>query len=389
MNAIPLFDLADQFALVQDEIRRRIESVFDSQRFILGPEVEELEQALASYVDVRHAIGCASGTDALLLPLKALQGSREDEVVVPTFTFFATAGAVWNAGLKPVFCDVDPETYNVTAQTVDAARTSRTVAVVPVHLFGQMAPIEEIASLPEMADLLILEDAAQATGAARAVHGESIRAGALGDAGAFSFFPTKNLGGFGDGGLVTTNDDALAGTIRRLRVHGGRKMYEHELVGTNSRLDTVQAAVLLAKLRYLDGWLESRRRHARLYTELLSDVDGVRLPKVDSANSHTFNQYTIRADRRDQLRGYLADRGIGSAIYYPVPLHLQPCFADLGYREGDFPVSEQLCREVLSLPVYPELGEDRAAQVAEAVRAFYGASPSVQVSPESLATEQR
>lgn len=373
MSDIPLFDLSDQFARTESDVRRHLEGVFESQRFILGPEVQELEEAFASYVGVGHAIGCASGTDALLLPLKALQGTRADEVVIPAFTFFATAGAVWNAGLQPVFCDVAGDTFNVTAETVDAARTPRTRAVVPVHLYGQMAPVEAIEALPGMDDVLVLEDVAQATGATRDIGGKTVQGGAAGGAGSFSFFPTKNLGGFGDGGMISTDDDVLADDLRRLRVHGGRKMYHHEMVGTNSRLDTLQAAILLAKLPHLEGWIEARRRHAAVYDAMLADVDGVRTPVVAPGNLHTYNQYTLRAERRDALREHLTEQGIGTGLYYPVPLHLQPCFEELGYREGAFPVAERLCGEVVSLPVYPELGEDRAARVAEAVRAFYGA----------------
>ena len=370
---IPLFDLKEQFALVEADVRRRLDDVLATQQFVLGPEVSELEEAFAAEVGVAHAVACASGTDALLLPLMALAGTRDDEVVVPAFTFFATAGAVWNAGMRPAFCDVDEETFNVTARTVAEALTPRTRAVVPVHLYGQMAPVGGIRDLPGMEHVLLVEDAAQATGARRQIGGRSVVAGAAGDCGAFSFFPTKNLGGFGDGGLVTTDDDGLAETLRKLRVHGGRQMYHHEMVGTNSRLDTVQAAVLLAKLPHLDAWIEARRRHAAVYDRMLAGVEGVRTPVVAAGNAHTYNQYTLRADRRDELREHLTRLGIGTGLYYPVPLHLQPCFEGLGYRKGAFPVAESLCEEVVSLPVYPELGEDRAAEVAEAVRAFYGA----------------
>ncbi len=373
MEAIPLFDLKEQFAQVEDDVRRAMESVFDSQRFVMGPEVEALEEAFRAAVGVPHAVACASGTDALLLPLKALQAETGDEAVVPAFTFFATAGAVWNAGLAPVFCDVDEATFNVTADTVAEALGERTRAVVPVHLYGQMAPVEAIRALPGMhGGVLLLEDAAQATGATRQIEGREVAAGAAGDAGAFSFFPTKNLGGFGEGGMVTVRDDELAEDVRKLRVHGGRQMYHHEMVGTNSRLHTLQAAVLLAKLPRLQGWIEARRRHAAVYDAVLADVPGVRIPVVAPGNHHTYNQYTLRVEGRDALREALQGQGIGTGLYYPVPLHLQPCFAELGGQEGRFPVAERLCGEVVSLPVYPELGEERAARVAEAVRGFYG-----------------
>jgi len=364
---IPLLDLVAQYRSIKDDLDGAVLAVVESQRFVLGPEVEALEAELAAYLGVPHGVGCASGTDALLLPLKALGAEPGSEVIVPSFTFFATAGAVWNAGLRPVFCDVDPDTFNVTAATLEAAWTPRTVAVVPVHLFGQMAPMGEIVELARRRGAFVLEDAAQAVGA-RSADGV---AGAVGDAGAFSFFPSKNLGGFGDGGLVTTRDAALAEKLAKLRVHGGRQMYHHEMVGTNSRLDALQAAVLRVKLRHLDGWAAARRENARRYAALLADVEGVRLPHVGDGSFHVYNQFTVRARGRDALREHLTQQGIGSGIYYPVPLHLQECFASLGGRRGDLPVTEALCDEVLSLPIFPELGEDRVGRVAESVRAFY------------------
>jgi dTDP-4-amino-4,6-dideoxygalactose transaminase len=347
--------------------------VVESQAFVLGPEVEAFEGAMASYLGVPHAIGVASGTDALLLPLLALDPRPGDEVIVPAFTFFATAGAVWNAGFRPVFCDVDPETFNVTRETVEAVWTERTRAIVPVHLFGQMAPMEDLLPWAEERGAFVLEDAAQAIGARRRMGGEQVAAGAAAPAGSLSFFPTKNLGGFGDGGMVTARDDALADRVRKLRVHGGRQMYHHELVGTNSRLDALQAAVLAAKLPYLEGWAEARRVNARLYDEHLADVSEVQTPGVGEGNVHVFNQYTVRVRRRDDLRSFLGERGIGTGVYYPVPLHTQACFAGLGVPEGALPVAERLCGEVLSLPVYPELGAERLAEVADAIRSFYAA----------------
>ncbi len=367
LAGVPLLDLTAQYASIQDELDEVVHSVVQSQRFVLGPEVEALETELAAYLGVEHAVGCASGTDALLLVLKALDAEPGSDVIVPTFTFFATAGAVWNAGFRPVFCDVDADTFNVTAATLDAAWTDRTVAVVPVHLFGQMAPMQEIRALAERRGAFVLEDAAQAIGA-KSVDGV---AGTVGDAGAFSFFPTKNLGGFGDGGLIATNDAALAERVGKLRVHGGRQMYEHEMVGTNSRLDALQAAVLRVKLKHLDAWTAARRENACRYEGMLADVAAVRVPALAEGAFHVYNQYTVRAERRDELKSWLGERAIGSGVYYPVPLHLQPCFASLGYGRGDFPVSERLCEEVLSLPIFPELGEDRQARVAEAVRGFY------------------
>ena len=288
-------------------------------------------------------------------------------MVIPAFTFFATAGAVWNAGFKPVFCDVDPVSFNVTAETLDAAWTARTRATVPVHLYGQMAPMDEIRALVSGRGAFVLEDAAQAIGASQG----GAMAGSVGDAGAFSFFPTKNLGGFGDGGIVTTADERLAEKVAKLRVHGGKQMYHHEMVGTNSRLDALQAAVLRVKLKHLDGWTRLRRRNAALYDEVLAGVDGVRTPLALPHQLHVYNQYTLRVDRRDELRAFLTERGIGNGLYYPLGLHLQACFASLGGREGDLPNSERLTREVVSLPIFPELTEGQIMEVAESIRSFY------------------
>lgn len=368
-HAIPLLDLKAQYASIRAELDEAVARVVESQGFVLGPEVEAFEEEIAAYLGVRHAVGVASGTDALLIPLKAMGADPGAEVIVPSFTFFATAGAVWNAGFRPVFCDVDPTTFNVSRATLEAAWTERTAAVIPVHLFGRTAPMGEILDLATERGAFVLEDAAQAIGAS----GPEGKAGAVGDAGAFSFFPTKNLGGFGDGGLVTTDDPALAERVAKLRVHGGRQMYHHELVGTNSRLDALQAAVLRVKLRYLDGWAEARARNAARYREELAEVAEILLPGDGGEGArHVYNQFTVRARRRDELRRFLTDRGIGTGVYYPEPLHLQECFASLGGRAGTLPATETLCGEVLSLPIFPELGEERLAAVCEAVRAFYG-----------------
>ena len=366
---IPLLDLKAQYASIRAELDEAVARVVESQGFVLGPEVEAFEQEIADYLGVRHAVGVASGTDALLIPLKALGAEPGSDVIVPSFTFFATAGAVWNAGLRPVFCDVDPDTFNVSRATLETVWTDRTVAVIPVHLFGRTAPMAEILDLATERGAFVLEDAAQAIGAS----GPEGKAGAVGDAGAFSFFPTKNLGGFGDGGLVTTNDPTLAERVAKLRVHGGRQMYHHELVGTNSRLDALQAAVLRVKLEYLDRWTEARARNAAAYREGLADVAEILVPaEVGAGERHVYNQFTVRTRRRDELRRFLTDRGIGTGVYYPEPLHLQECFASLGGRAGMLPATETLCGEVLSLPVFPELGEERLTAVCQAVRAFYG-----------------
>jgi len=364
---VPFLDLTGQYASIKDDVEEALQRVIEAQRFILGPEVELFEVEMAEYLGCAHAVGVASGTDALLLPLKTIDAAPGAEVIVPSFTFFATAGAVWNAGFRPVFCDVDPGTFNVTGATLEAVWTDRTVAVVPVHLFGQMAPMSEIMDLARARGAFVLEDAAQAVGA-RSTDGV---AGGIGDAGVLSFFPTKNLGGFGDGGMVTTNDGGLADQLAKLRIHGGRKMYHHEMVGLNSRLDALQAAVLRVKLGHLDAWTEGRRANASCYDEFLMDIPEVVTPYVGDGNHHVYNQYTLRVDRRDELRDYLNTNGVGNGVYYPVPLHLQACFASLGGREGDLPVTETLCREVLSLPVFPELGESRVARVSDVIRTFF------------------
>ena len=368
---VPLLDLRAQHDTIRTEIAAALRDVVESQYFVLGPTVDEFERRIAEWIGVDHAIGCASGTDALLLPLMALQPDRELEVIVPAFTFFATAGAVWNAGFRPVFCDVDPETFNVTADSVGEVLTDRTRVVIPVHLFGQMADLPGIQEVVGP-DVRVFEDAAQSIGARLERDGRVLNAGAAGWAGAFSFFPTKNLGAFGDAGMITTGNQDLAERLRKLRVHGGRQMYHHEVVGTNSRLDALQAAVLAAKLPHLEHWTESRQRNAALYRQMLADVPEVILPKQSRGATHVYNQFTIRARRRDELAASLKAQGIGSGIYYPKPLHLQECFLELGGRQGQLPASETLCEQVLSLPIYAELGEDQIALVSEAIRAFYG-----------------
>jgi len=364
---VPFFDLTRQHAAIGLEVRVRLDSVIASQRFVLGEEVEELEAALADYLGVKHAIGVASGTDALLLPLKAIGLEPGDEVITSPFTFFATAGAIHNAGGRPVFADIDPKTFNLDPAAVEAAITPRTRAIVPVHLFGQMADMASFRRITDQHGLFLLEDAAQAIGARQEIDGSFVHTGAVGDCAAYSFFPTKNLGGYGDGGLVATNDDALAEKLRKLRVHGGLQMYHHEMVGTNSRLDALQAAVLLAKLPHLDGWAAARREHAARYDERLEPLERagrLRRPAVVPGNESVYNQYTLRAERRDELRKALGDGGTGTGVYYPVPLHLQECFEYLGYGAGDFPESEHAAEEVLSLPVFPELTEEEGARVA-------------------------
>jgi dTDP-4-amino-4,6-dideoxygalactose transaminase len=345
--------------------------VIERQGFIMGPEVARLEAEVARLSQTRHAVGCASGTDALLLPLHALDLEPGDEVITTPFTFFATAGAIHNAGGTPVFVDIDAATYNISPAAIEAAITPRTRAIIPVHLFGQMAAIERILPIAEAHGLAVIEDAAQAVGARRMVDGAWRMAGELGTVGTLSFFPSKNLGGFGDGGMMVTQDDALADRLRRLRLHGGSRQYFHDEVGFNSRLDTLQAAVLLAKLPHLAEWSAARARNAARYTEAFTGHPAVCPPKTDEGNSHIYNQYTIRVPRRDELQARLKAQGITTAIYYPLSLHLQPCFAHLGYRAGSLPVSEAASTSVLSLPVYPEMPREHQDAVIDATLEFY------------------
>lgn len=372
---VPLLDLTGQFRSIADEVRAALWSVVEEQRFILGPAVERFEAEIAGRLGVGHAVGCASGTDAILLALRALDVERDDEVVTSPFTFFATAGAIHNVGACPVFADIRPDTFNLDPEAAEAAVTERTRAVIPVHLFGQMAEMPAFRALGDRHRVPVLEDAAQAIGARQRTDTGWITTGTLGDACAFSFFPTKNLGAFGDAGMTVTNEAATAERLRRLRVHGGRQMYHHEEVGYNSRLDALQAAVLSAKLPFLDGWTEARRANARFYDAALADLPGIVPPVVLPENESVVNQYTVRVPdgRRDALADFLRERGVGSGVYYPVPLHLQECFAHLGGREGEFPESERAAREVLSLPVFPELTEEQREFVVVTIRSFFGA----------------
>lgn len=367
---VPLLDLRAQHATIRDEVADAIMRVVEDQAFILGPPVEHLETAVAELSGTRFAIGCASGTDALLLALKALDIGPGDEVITAPFTFFATAGTIHNVGAKPVFADIDPDTFNLSPQAAAAAVTPATKAVMPVDLFGQLAPLDAIAAA--IPHLPMIEDAAQSIGATREIGGRTVRAGEIPTIGTFSFFPSKNLGGYGDGGMIVTQDETLATRLRRLRVHGGLKTYYHDEVGYNSRLDSLQAAVLLAKLPRLEEWSAGRRRNAAYYDAAFADLGGVRTPVIDPANVSIYNQYTLRVERRDELQSHLKSKGIGNSVYYPLPLHLQPCFAYLGYDEGAFPVSERAAKEVISLPIYPELSKEQLDQVVRAVREFYG-----------------
>ena len=366
---VPLLDLRAQHATIRDEVVGAVMEVVDSQKFILGEPVERLEQAVAELSRTAHAIGCANGTDALLIAMRALDIGRGDEVITSPYTFFATAGTIHNVGATPVFVDVDPETLNISPEAVAGAITSRTRAIIPVDLFGQIAPIERVAA--SAPGIPIIEDAAQSIGARRRIDGKWRMAGEYATIGTFSFFPSKNLGGYGDGGMIVTQDETLAGRMRRIRVHGGARQYYHDEVGYNSRLDALQAAVLLAKLPHLAKWSATRRENAAYYDRSLAGVGDVRTPRIDPDNESIYNQYTIRTHRRDALKAHLTSRGIGTAIYYPLPLHLQPCFEYLGYRKGSCPESERAAAEALSLPVFPELTRTQLDEVVEGVRSFY------------------
>ena len=384
---VPLLDLKAQFVTIEDEVRAAMDSVFETQRFILGPQVSELEKEIAAYSQCEHAVGVSSGTDALLLALMALGVGRGDEVITTPYSFFATAGVVSRLGARPVFCDIDPLTYNLALETVktfisercesrggkliNRATQGEVKVLMPVHLFGQTAEMPALCDLAAAHGLRVVEDAAQAIGSEYA---GGKRAGSMGDIGCFSFFPSKNLGAFGDGGMCTTNDAALAERMRILRVHGSKPKYYHALVGGNFRLDELQAAVLRVKLRYLDQWTEARQRNAAHYTQALADAglgEAVQTPHRCEGYRHIYNQYVIRVSQRDALQASLKEASIGTEVYYPVSLHAQECFADLGYAKGDFPHSSSAAAQTLALPVYPELTEAQLDYVVDAVAGFH------------------
>jgi dTDP-4-amino-4,6-dideoxygalactose transaminase len=371
MTKIPLLDLKAQYETIRDEVQEALNRVIESQYFILGPEVEALENEVAVYSQCADGIGVSSGTDALLVALMAIDLQPGDEVITTPYSFFATAGCVARLGAKPVFVDIDPQTYNIEPAGIEAAITGRTRAIIPVHLFGQMANMGPIMAIAERYHLYVIEDAAQAIGAE--YHGN--RAGSIGQIGCFSFFPSKNLGAFGDGGMVVTNDAALAGRIKLLRGHGAKPKYFHQRVGGNFRLDALQAAVLRVKLKYLDSWTSARQQHAATYRGLFEAAGlvggAIELPKDMGYGRHIYNQFVIRVKERDRLRDHLKAKGIGSEIYYPLPLHLQECFSYLEYREEDFPVSEDAAKRTLALPVYPEMTETMQAAVVTTVNSFY------------------
>jgi len=376
---VPFLDLKAQYKRIKKEIDQAIAEVVSDQHFILGPKVEALEEAVAAYSSTRHGIGVASGSDALTLSLLALGVGLDDEVITTPFTFFATAGSISHVGAKPVFADIDPQTYNLDPSKIEERITAKTKAIIPVHLFGQCADMDPVREIARDRRLWIIEDAAQAIGADYIRNSvPAQRAGSIGDVGCFSFYPSKNLGGFGDGGMVTTNDDELARRLKLLRVHGASAKYSYQMIGVNSRLDTLQAAVLLVKFRHLEEWTEKRRENAVYYDNLFGEISyqtlGIEIPSVQYDNRHIYNQYVIRVSKRDELREFLTREGIGTDVYYPLPLHLQECYRDLGYAKGDFPHAEEAAQETLALPIYPELTKEQqeyvVAQIAEFFRTF-------------------
>lgn len=369
---VPLLDLHTQYETLRDQLSAALHRVMESQVFILGADVRALEEEIAQYSQSKHAIGCASGSDALLLALMALDVKAGDEVITTPYSFFATASSIARLGARPRFVDIDARTYNLDVEQIEAVINEHTRAIMPVHLFGQCAEMDAINEIARRHGLPVIEDAAQAIGAED--HGR--RAGALGEIGCFSFYPSKNLGGAGDGGMLTTNDDALAERLRILRVHGGAQKYYHREIGINSRLDTLQAAVLRVKLPYLDDWTAARAANAARYERMLTEaglLEEIGCPYRRRDVRHIYNQYVIRvpAERRSALMGHLQEAQIGTDIYYPVPLHLQACFRYLGYREGDLPEAERAARETLALPVYPELRAEQQQYVVDTIRNFF------------------
>jgi dTDP-4-amino-4,6-dideoxygalactose transaminase len=374
---VPLLDLKEQYQSIKEEILKVAEEVFESQYFILGPRVEALEKDIAGYCSSKHALGVSSGTDAILISLMATDMGAQQTVITTPYTFFATAGSIFRTGARPIFVDIDPDTYNMSPESLESVIASMTnkereslKAVIPVHLYGQCVDMDPILKIAKENNLFVIEDAAQAIGAEY----RGRRAGSMGDFGCFSFFPTKNLGAFGDGGMVVTGSDDLYDKLRVLRVHGSHPKYYHKLVGGNFRLDAFQASVIFVKLKHLDKWTQSRQENARKYRELFATVgidDVIKLP-VEKEERHIYNQFVICVkDKRDELRLFLNDAGVGTEIYYPVPMHLQECFLALDYKKGDFPVAEYAALHTLALPIYPELSDDQIVYVVEKIKDFY------------------
>jgi len=369
MMSVPLLDLKEQYRTIRDEIRTAIDRVCESQQFILGPEVEALETEIRNFCGSRFAIGVSSGTDALLATLMALQMGPGDEVITTPYSFFATAGVIARVGARPVFVDVDPQTLNIAAETVETRITARTKAILPVHLFGRCANMPTLMQTATRHSIPVIEDAAQAIGA---TDDQGRQAGTIGYAGCFSFFPSKNLGAFGDAGMIVTGNADFATRLRLLRVHGGEKKYYYRLIGGNFRLDAIQAAVLRVKLKYLPTWTQARRRNAYRYRCYFIEVGLARyLSLPEETPGNIYNQFVVRCSERDQLQQFLHERGVATEVYYPYPLHLQECFHSLGYRIGDFPHAEAAARETLALPIYPELTESQQHYVVQCCKEFY------------------
>lgn len=366
-NPVPLLDVKAQQAPLLADMKKAIDAVLESGQYILGPAVASFEKAVAAYLGTPEAVGVSNGSDAIVLALQARDVKAGDDVVTTPFTFFATAGAIARVGARAVFADIDEKTFNLDPKAAIAAVTPATKAFLPVHLFGRCAEVEPLVAFAKPKGMFVIEDAAQAIGAER----KGVKAGRLADGATFSFFPSKNLGGVGDGGLVAGMDAAWMDRVRRLRVHGGAKTYFHEEVGLNGRLDSIQAAVLEVKLKHLAGWTDARRKNADKYRALLKDVAEIVLPQDDPDGRHIYNQFTLLADRRDDLKAHLTAEGIGNAIYYPLCLHEQKCFAAWGYKRGQFPVAERCAERALSIPIYGELTDAQIEQVAGAIRSFY------------------
>ncbi|PKN73447.1 MAG: transcriptional regulator [Candidatus Cloacimonetes bacterium HGW-Cloacimonetes-3] len=364
---VPMLDLHAQYEPLMPKIREAMERVYADHHYIMGPQVKELEDKMAAYLGIKHAIGCASGTDALVLAIKALGIGEGDEVITTSFTFFATASSIWRNFAKPVFVDIDPQTFNLDPAKIEASITKNTKAIMPVHLFGQCTNMEAIMAIAKKHNLKVIEDNAQGIGGTW----NGKMSCSFGDIGTLSFFPSKNLGAMGDAGMCLTNDDDLAAKLRQLRVHGESPKYYHKWVGLNSRLDTMQAAVLSVKLDALADWSKARRANAEFYNTHLMGVKGITTPYIDPKAVSIYNQYTLTCEKRDELLSYLQEKGIGCAVYYPLPLHVQECFSSLGYKEGDLPVSEEMAKKVLSIPIYPELSTEQKQYICDAIIAFY------------------
>ena len=363
---VPLLDLKAQYATIRDEVSAAVLEVLESQRCIGGPKVTELEENIASLSDCKYAVGASSGTDAILNSLMSLDISAGDEVITTPFTFFATVGCIVRTGAKPVFVDIDPSTFNINPELIESAVTEKTRAIMPVHLFGQMADMDPIMEIANKYNLAVIEDAAQSITSTY----KGRKAGSIGTAGCFSFFPSKNLGGAGDGGMVVTNDEDLYNRLKIMRNHGANPKYNHKYIGGNFRLDPIQAAVLLVKLPHLDNWSEARRHNAAFYNQQFASTI-VKTPYISPDCVSIYNQYVIRVPKRDELTNYLREKGIGYAIYYPSPMHLQECFKHLGYKQGDFPEAEKAGKEAVAISIYPELTNDMKERVAETVLYFY------------------